>query len=799
MKQNIYIAWRNFRKNSLFSLLNILGLSIGFAGFILCYQYINREISYDTWNPNYDDIYLVGLSYQGEITDQTPPSLASTLMEELPEIKIAGRIMPYPHGTYPVFGKETALVQKAVMVDSAAAQIFQVRTTDGTLFSQLDAKEGTIANRQISELLFSKDSIPSVSSPIELKALTLQMDFWETFYGVAEERRPSILDFDMLLVKNIYDEEQSGNPYTFQTYIQVASGTNIGQLTDKINQLYQHRTAKHELVKSSPFAKGEIYLDPLQNLHLKPKHGSSTRYTTVWVLGGLSVLILILSAINFTNLMIAQSDHRSKEVGIKKLFGIPRSRLVLQFIGEVFLQCFVAALMAWVMLSLSGNVLQKWFNDDISNYLYATATLLQLSAAVVMTTCIAGIYPALVLSGYRPMSMLRGSLQTSHMRMGFRTALLTFQFIIASLFISGIIIVNSQLDFMRSAERGFETEQVITFKGMQLLYAPSNEWKFDFMNRLKETGTITHVASTTNSPAEPQMPVKRNLSVNNRNVEVDHIGVDLDYFELLSIDVLEGRAVLSQAEFEKDTVNHFAVINERALQALQFVDPIGKTVRGCNVDLTIIGVVRDVKSYGFEKSVAPSVYTFKDECGPGRYKLDLLIKTAQGKTHEAIAAVEAEWEKNPNAERLPLDYVFMDSRYAALYASQEQLSNASRAFACIALAIATLGLFNLAAYNISRRRKEISIRKVLGASLTQVFIHLNQPFVRIFVLANLVAIPLSYLLMQKWLQHFAYQIEISAWPFVIAAVGIFLVMSIILVVQSISAARANPVDSLRDE
>lgn len=799
MRNTVKIAWRNFKKNRLFSSLNMLGLAIGFAGFILSYQYINRETSFDTWNPNYNEIYLVGLSYQGETTDQTPPSLASTLMEELPEITNAGRVMPYPHGTYPVFGKETALVQKAVMVDSAAAQIFQVKTTDGTLFSQLEAKEGTIANRQISELLFSKDAIPSVSSPIELKALTLQMDFWETFYGIAEERRPSILDFDMLLVKNIYDEEQVGNPYTFQTYIQVAPGTDMDQLANKINQLYQQRTAQHELVKSSPFAKGEIYLDPLQNLHLKPRHGSSTPYTTIWVLGGLSVLILILSAINFTNLMIAQSDHRSKEVGIKKLFGIHRSHLVLQFVVEVFLQCLVAAVLAWVILSLSANVLQKWFNDDISNYLYDTVTLLQLAAAVVMTTCIAGVYPALVLSGYRPMSMLRGSLQTSHVRMGFRTALLTFQFIIASIFISGIIIVNSQLDFMRSAERGFETEQVITFKGMQLLYAPSNEWKFDFMNRLKETGTITHVASTTNSPAESQLPVKRNLSVNNRDVEVDHVGVDLDYFDLLSIEVLEGRAVLSQTEFEKDTINHFAVINERALQALQLTDPIGRTVRGCDVDLKIIGVVRDVKSYGFEKSVAPSVYTFKDECGPGRYKLDLLIKTAQGKTHEAIAAVEAEWEKNPNAERLPLDYVFMDSRYASLHANQEQLSKASSAFGSIALAIATLGLFNLAAYNISRRKKEISVRKVLGANLAQVFIHLNRPFARIFVLANLIAIPVSYLLLQEWLQNFAYQIEISAWPFVIAAAGIFLVMSIILAVQSMRAARANPVDSLRDE
>jgi putative ABC transport system permease protein len=176
-----------------------------------------------------------------------------------------------------------------------------------------------------------------------------------------------------------------------------------------------------------------------------------------------------------------------------------------------------------------------------------------------------------------------------------------------------------------------------------------------------------------------------------------------------------------------------------------------------------------------------------------------LVKTVPGKTKEAITAVESEWIKNPNAERLPLDYEFMDNRYAMLQQKQEQLKNVSSAFAVVAISIATLGLFNLATYNISRRRKEVSIRKVLGANLLQLFLHLNRPFFRIFIIANMLAIPISFLLLKKWLQNFAYQIEISIWPFIIASVSILIIMFITLSVQSIRAATANPMDSLRDE
>ncbi|PVH26167.1 ABC transporter permease [Sphingobacterium corticibacter] len=792
-------AWRNFKKNIFSSGLNIVGLSIGFAGFILSYQYINRETSYDTWNPNIDNIYLVGLTYNGEYTDQTPPSFAPAIMQEFPEIVLAGRSIPYMYGSYPIFGKETALVKNALMVDSAASTIFQMKTTDGKLFTELNKLEGTIANREISALLFAKDSLPTADAPIEWKALSLQHSFYETFYGVTEERKPSVLEYDMLLVKPIYDEVEHGNPYTFQTYIQVKPNTDIAALTAKISRYYEQNTSQHHLVKSSAFANGSVYLDPLSKLHLQPKHGSNMPYITIWVLGGLSLTILILSAINFTNLVIAQSENRGKEIGIKKLFGVQRRTLILQFMLEVFIQCLLAAGIAWFALIISSNALQKWFNDDLSEYLYHTNTLLQLGIAILLTTAIAGIYPAVFLSGFKPFEMLRGNMQTAHTRIGFRTILLTFQFTIASIFISGIIIIDNQLDFMRSSERGFETEQVISFKGMSLVYEIGNGWKNDFRNRLVNSGAITHVATTSNSPAEGQTPVKKQFKSSRKTSEVDLVGVDLDYFDLLSIPLVAGRNKLTDVEFEQDTVNHFAVINESMAKAMEVDQPLGQTISGCETDFTIIGVVKDYKAYGFESKVPPAVYSFKDECGTSSYKLDVLIRSEKGKTKEALAAMDVEWKKNPNSERLPLDYTFMDSNYAKLQAKEEQLKNVSSAFGTIAIVIAALGLFNLAAYHVTSKRKEVSIRKVLGASVPQLFLLLNKPFLKVFIVANLVAVPIGYFLLKSWLENFAYQINLSPWPFMFSAGSLIIVMLITISIQSAKAASTNPVDSLRDE
>jgi putative ABC transport system permease protein len=798
IRNHFLLLRRLLWKNKGFTLLNLFGLAIGFAGFILSYQYINKERSYDLWNPNAAHIYLVGLSYQGQNTNQTPPSLAPLLEQEFPEITLAGRIMPYPYGTYPIFGKETAVAKQAILADASAAKLFRVKTQDGQLWELPPGAEGSIVNSAMAAVLFHPDSIPTSERPISLQSLSTQQGFFESMYGIAQERPPSILQYDLLLVKRIQDEVESGNPFTFQTFIQVSPRADIAALTDKINQLYTTRVAKHEVVQRTAFAKGSVYLDPLTNLHLAPKHGSNMPLITLWVLGLLSTIILILAAINFTNLILAQADQRAKEIGMKKLFGSSRSQMAVLFFAEVALQCFLAACLAWSLLYIGKDPLQHWLNEDLGNYLVQRKIVEQLGLAALLTTCMAGIYPALTLSFPRPIQLLQGKMALGTKKSTIRSAFLTFQCVMALVFVTGGLVIHSQLKWMRSEERGFEPSQVIQFKGMGMYYPLDHEWKIDYRNRLLASGLFSHVSTTTNSPGDLQTPPSLQFTYQNEIFEMEQVGVDLDYFDLLSIATVQGRNGLTEVEFLKDSLQHYAVINQRAAETLGLKEVIGATIKGCDTEFKVIGVVADSKVAGFEKQISPTLYTFKHACS-GRYHLDILVKTMPGKTQEAIDWMNKEWVKNKNADRLPLDYVYLDQNYERLNERQQHLQEVIGGFVVLTLLIAGIGMFGLSAYYLALRRKEIGIRMVLGASKKGLLFELNKTFLGVFVLANLIAIPISFMVSQKWLQQFAYSIELTIWPFVGSGLSLLLILLGTVAYQSFKASQENPVESLRDQ
>lgn len=790
---------RNLYKTRLFTSLNIIGLALGFTGFILAYQYINRETSYDRWNPNYDDIYLVGLTYQGNYTVETPPSLAKTIKENFPEVVHAGSVLDYSYSYYPVFGEETVNVKNTVLIDSAAAAIFQVESQSGPLYKNVDQKDATLVTETLAKQLFPNDyqdfSIPK-SVPVLSKSLGVE----EAIYGVSKNRKLSYLDYEILFIKKIEDET-TGNPYTYQTFIQVKPGTDVAALNKKISALYSNKTAKHESVRSSSFALGSTYLDPLSHQHLRPQHGSNSPYLTIWVLGILSIVILTLSAANFTNLIMAQADKRAKEIGMKKLFGSSRRLLSVQFLAEVFIQCLLAAVLAWLLLLFSGNLLQKWLNDDLSHYLLSLQTLVQLIAAVVLTTLIAGIYPSITLSSFHPLTALKGKLEKKSTHTLLRNSLLGFQFVIAIVFITGALIVNQQMAYIHSSDKGFEPSQVINFKSVGMYYDGQLDGSlYNMKQRLLQSPSISAVSAATNIPGTQNLPPKKHFSYVDKKVEMEHIGIDKGYFETLGISTVAGKPEVALERLVNDSLMHYAVLNETA--ALQMGiqgDIAGAKIMGCDVEFTVAGIVKDSKAYGFENKVAPTIYSYKNECGPGRYKTSLIVKTAVGGVSQAIQAVEKEWKDNPHAESLPLDYEFLDQQYALIHARQDQLKAVLNGFTLLSIAIAILGLFSMSAYQISRRQKEMSVRKVLGASAAEVFYQLNKPFLRLFLIAIFIAAPITYMLLSSWLDNFAYKISISPGVF---SIGILSITSLLLVVISYHAAKAlrtNPVDSLRDE
>ena len=796
---DLKIAWRNLWKNKTFSILNILGLTLGFTGFILSYQYINRETSYDRWNPKFDDIYQIGLELNGQYSIETVPSMAPMIKDNFPEVELAGRYMVYPFGGYPISGESTIYIKNGAILDSAAAEIFQVQSINGPIFKSKEQKEATLINERDAKLLFKAEDLQFLEPKI-IPMLPLNLGLKETINGIIKERPPSLINQDAIFIRDIADEKAAGNPFTYQTFIQVRKGTNIQALKDKINALYLSEIATYDKIKSTSFSKGNIYLEPLANIHLMPKAGSNTGYLIIWIIGILSAIILILASANFANMIMAQADHRVKELAIKKILGSSRAAIIGQLLIEVFILTLLSAFLSLIALAISGNVLQKWFNDDLIHYIFSVQTIIQLVLALVTTTLLSGIYPALVLSGYKSIYLLKGGATKTIKNFTFRNALLTFQVIFAIIFIVGMFVVQQQVKFIQNTDKGFEPEQIINFNGIGLYFNSAMDGNFeDFKKRLINDPSIVSASSPTNVPGFGERPMKMEFFSNTTKHDLEHIGIDPRYFETLNIEKIAGDDHISLSQILKDSLSNYAVINETAAKSLGLTNPIGSRISGCNVNFNIIAVVKDSKAYGFEEKVAPTVYSYKNECAAGRMKITLMVKAAPGMVDQAIKVVEKEWQKNEYSQDLPLDYKFMDQQYAALHAKQVEMQSAFNIFSIISVIIASLGLFSMSAYQVTLKRKEMSVRKVLGASVKSIFIQLNKPFIKIFIIASIIAIPLAFLLIRGWLNNFAYHISIQWWYFGLALILVLLIILLTISYQSIQAAKENPVDSLRDE
>ncbi len=786
---NLKIAWRSMLRSKLFVVMNIMGLALGFAGFILAYLYINRETSYDRWNPNYESIYLVGLTYQGTNTDLTPPALATAIKAQLPEVVEVGRISHFPWEMPFIHDDGEAMIKDWKTADLSIAKMFGVEAYDSSLTAG-ERPEVNLVTSEIAQALFPLHP-EKIFEPRQVALQSEQSGFFPHIYGIAKARGLSNLTYDAIFFKPDLAGDNLGDPLPYQTYIQVKPGTDIAQLDQKIQQVYKQEISQQHHVVTSAFAKGETYLDPLSNLHLRPKHGSNTGYITVWALAILSGVILLLAGINFANLMIAQANKRAKEIGIKKVFGVSRGRLTVQFMGEVLLQCLLAAVLAWGLVVLCRNGLQKWLAYDLAVFAVDGQIVWQLLAAALLTALISGCYPSIILSGYHPVTMLKGNFQTSHRTTWFRHALLTFQFVIAMVFIFGMLILNRQLNYMREGDKGFEPAQVVYIKNAMLLNNPA-DFK-PFRDRMQAYPGVEYATAATSIPGGIT-PSEKEFTHVNEVRKVDHIAVDFDYVETMGMEVLQGRSFTET--FSADSVNG-AIINETLANAFGMQDPLGQTIRGCDTDFQVVGVVKDSKMQGFEELVRPTVYSIANTCG--QFKTEILVKIKPGTAQQTLAALEKDWKSINRLDGEHFRYEFIDQKYAALRAQQEQLESAFSAFTILSLAIAVMGLFSMSAYSISIRQKEMSIRKVLGASVGQLFVQLNKPFFRVFVVANLIALPLAYLLIDRWLSTFAYRIIVHWWLFGLAGLTALLIALFAVMFQSVRAARANPVDSLRDE
>ncbi|MGN7205652.1 FtsX-like permease family protein [Pedobacter sp. SAFR-022] len=786
-KLNLKIALRNLKRNFSVSLINIGGLSVALAAFILIALYVNYETSYDKDNPNYEHIYIVGRDLKDLKTNFTPPPLAELIAQHCPEVELVGKMTPSNLDFAIISDAGRIYLKNTMVMDYNAAKIFNLRPQGGLKKPKGEFERLTYLNEASIRTLFpgKKDNMPELVM-MGNKALGIT----GTIHGSIVPNPHSNIQFDAIAIGNYLGVSEGFGFPNYYTYIQVKPRTDISALQVKIDRLLKEGLIKANVDRAS-IENETIFLDPLSNLHLKPIAGNDTNYKVVIALFILSILIVVIACINFTNLTIAQANKRAKEVGIKKVLGSYRQMLTVQFLFEIMAQCLVSLILALVLAELFMPAFNNLLGVPLSLWEGAEALYWILPLILVVVTLIAAVYPALILSGFTPAGVLKGHFHTGIQTSWTRKGLLVVQFAIAVIFIAGILIVSKQVSYIQTEDTGFEADQVLLIKNMTMfnkpeVFAPLRE------KMLKIEGIKSATAANV-TPGGTETG-SNSYALDGKEALLDFVDVDFDYFETLGIKLKSGRTFSN--EYKRDTVNS-AIINESAAAKYGILDPVGKTIRGCNIDYKIVGVIKDVKSQGFEAAVQPTIYTMKNPCGNPR--LEIMLKVEAGKMAAVIASLKKQWPEINKLDGEDFRYDFLDELYGRLFKKQEQLKSVFFTASMLTVFIAILGLFAFSKIMTSNRSKEIAVRKVLGASDFQVLKLLNSFFLWMLLLANLIAWPFVYILAKTWLDTFAYRIEISIVPFAIAGI-ISVVLAIITVsLQATKAVQANPAKVLKHE
>ncbi|MVN91550.1 ABC transporter permease [Mucilaginibacter aquatilis] len=788
---SIKIAFRSFLKSKVFYLLNIAGLAIGLAAFILVSLFIDNETSYDKWNKNFDRVYLVERELPNGPSPFTPGKLAAAIKDQCPEVDETGRITTALF-QIPFFTKSRRfLIKKWIGADYSISKILGIKPK-GFVLNANSSTPAMLLSKETAEVLFPGDSLIQNKSINMMSRSGMAMPI----AGIAEDFPGNTnLKFDCIAFSAdiTSGKDQTYATQIYQTYILVKPSTDIALLSSKIDNIYKRgaladtsQVAKEAIRRSDRPA---IYLDPLKNLHLKPHYGSHVNNQIVISLGILAIVILIITAVNFTNLYISQADARSKEVGIKKVNGVVGTHIALQFILEIFFQCLLALVLSFVLVCVT----LPYFNKILQTQLLLTGVnahlIIQLIITLLVLTLLAGTYPAIVMAGFKPIEVLRGSQLAKQGRLSYLPTIVTLlQFTVAITFVITLVIVNQQVTYMKSENPGFTAKQVLYIDNLSLFNDPK---KFGpVRDRIKDIPGVKAVTVASNIPGGI-MPATHDYLLQGRPYALNTIAVDYEYFETLNIKLAAGQTF--NAHNSGDSAN--ALINEAAAQVMNLKGATG-IIEGCSGKYRIVGIIKNVKAYGFEEITQPTIYLMKDHCGIS--KTQIMISVENNRLPAVIKTLNKNWPDINKLDGDNFNYHFLDELYEQLFVKQEQLQAVLVLFSVLAVLIAALGFFSLAAQAIRVRMKETTIRKVLGANTKQLMITLSRPFFYIVLSANCVAWPLAFLVAHGWLETFAYRVHINIYPFLIA-----LITSVVIVVFTVSfqinrAIKFKPTTLLKD-
>jgi ABC-type antimicrobial peptide transport system permease subunit len=779
-------AFRNIVRHKAYTILNISGLAIGMACSILILLWVQNELSYDRFHTNANQLYRLTCNAGDFKAAVSPAGMGGGLQREMPEIKSVVRLSKPSTNLFEV-GERKFEEKKVFFADSNFLQIFSFPLVRGDARTALQRPDGILLTEDMAKKYFGKE---------EALGKIIRKDNRESYIvtGVFANVPPnSHLQFDFILpISSIaatdYDIKNNvwGN-FNFYTYILLTksvpvSSVSLAKLESQAKQIF----AKH-----NKDLKVDFHFQPLTGIHLHsdlqidlPGHGN-IQYVNIFFV--VALFILAVACINFMNLATARSARRAKEVGLRKVVGAGRNQLIAQFLGESllisFLSLFIAVGIVWLLLPAFNNLAEK----QLAVHLLDGKLLLSLGAIALVTGILSGSYPALYLSGFKPVKVLKGKTKPGTGNLLFRNGLVVTQFVVSIILLVGTAVVYRQLNFIKTKNLGFEKSN--------LLYIPMTGDIWNKQQALKATlqqnpftSNFTIISDLPTALVSGTTDVQWEGKDPKSQVVIPSIDVDENFIDVFQMKMLNGRTF---KDFKADTNNY--VINEKALQvmAMNLKNAVGKSLSFGSNKGTIIGVVKDFNFKPLQYAIEPLVLRFN------RWGGIVMVRTTPGTTEKAISSLQKMYSTlNP---AYPFAYNFLDKDLDSLYRGEQQMGSIFNLFAILAIFISCLGLYGLSAFMAEQRTKEIGVRKVLGASIFNIVYLLSGNFTRLIIIAMAIAIPVSWFAIDGWLKGFAYRIDIS-WTIFLVASGIALIIAWFTVsYESIKAAIANPGKSLRTE
>lgn len=796
------IAARNLLKKKVFTIINILGLSVGAATSLMIFLYVFDELSYDTHLPNVENVYRMveDRIYPDRVAYFTiiPGGFSTVLADEIPEVETSTRLVAFPNFAQVYrYNDKVFSEQHFCAADSNFFDVFQYRLLKGNPARVLRDTRTIVLTEATAEKYFGKEE--PIGKAIQSGDRTFEV------VGVMENvPENSHMKFDALVPTSEIDYLREANFYIAgtYTYVRLLPGTDPAAVDAKMPQLVDKYAAgqiERDLGVSYKkyVADGNGYryfLQPLRDIHLKSHRTNELKangdIVVVRTFIFVGLLILVIAGINFVNLATARSAERAKEVGVRKVLGSRKQQLVYQFLAESLLIAVVSIIVAVVIIQMSIGLFSTMSGKDLQlNFVDNPIILLGILLITLVLGVCAGLYPAFYISALKPVQVLKGKFQSSAKGNLLRNGLVVFQFTISVILISATLVVYDQLEYVQNKSLGFEKENVVVIN-----HNGNDRTALAIKNELRSVPGVTSVGATSAIPGAYFFGMQFRLPGATEIFTPKGFTMDDHYAATLNMKVLDGR--LFGPEFN-DSLS--VIVNQRAVRAMNLTNPVGTILTNNTesgpVSYTIVGVLEDFNFESLHTEIAPVVIMSTE--GQLGFHNTITAKITSDNLGETLQAMEAKWKAVIPGE--PFIYAFMDNRIGNLYSSEQSSGRLLTAFTVIAIIIACFGLFGLAAYTANQRTKEIGVRKVLGATVFGIVNLLSKDFARLVLIALVIGCPLAWFMMDRWLGTFAYRTNLSWITFALAGLVVMFFTILTISYQAFSAARVNPVKSLKDE